>query len=134
MMLTKFFAKFLGLWALLVVSAMISNRDATISAINALFSDSALVFVTGVFTLAIGLAVVILHNRWSGGALAVIVTLYGWIASIKAMLFLILPSPLQAALYQSLHFQEYFYGYLVVSLVFSAHLAYGGFTSSAVGD
>jgi vacuolar-type H+-ATPase subunit I/STV1 len=134
MMLTKFFAKFLGLWALLVASAMISNRDATASAINALFADPALVFVTGVFTLAIGLAIVILHNRWSGGALAVVVTLYGWIASIKGMLFLCLPSPLQAALYQSLHFQEYFYGYFVVSLVLGAYLTYGGFTSSAVGD
>ena len=134
MMLTKVFAKLLGLWALLVVSALISNRDAAISAINALFADPALMFVTGILTLAIGLAIVILHNRWSGGALAVIVTLYGWLVLVKGMLFLYLPSPMQAALYQSLHFQEYFYGYLVVSLVLGAYLTYGGFTSSGVRD
>ena len=131
MTLTKFFARFLGLWALLAVSAMISNRETTISALNALFADPALMLVTGIFTMAIGLPIVILHNRWSGGALAVIVTLYGWIVLVKGLLFLCLPSPAQAALYQSLHFQESFYGYLVVSLVIGAYLTYAGFTSSS---
>jgi hypothetical protein len=48
-----------------------------IAAIDALFADPALMLISGIFTLVIGFAVVIGHNRWSGGALPVVVTLYG---------------------------------------------------------
>jgi hypothetical protein len=48
------------------VLGRVVNRGATIAAIDALFADPALMLITGIFTLAIGLAVVIGHNRWSG--------------------------------------------------------------------
>jgi hypothetical protein len=65
-MLTKFLAKLMGLWIVLTVLGMVVNRGATIAAIDALFADPALMLITGIFTLAIGLAVVIGHNRLSG--------------------------------------------------------------------
>jgi hypothetical protein len=55
-----------GSWIVLTVLGMVVNRGATIAAIDALFADPALMLITGIFTLAIGLAVVIGHNRWSG--------------------------------------------------------------------
>jgi hypothetical protein len=39
-----------------------------------------------------GLAIVIGHNVWSGGALPVIVTLFGWIILIRGVV-LLFPSP-----------------------------------------
>jgi hypothetical protein len=110
---------------------MIANRQGSIAAMNALFADPALMFVTGVFTLIIGLAVVLAHNRWSGGALPVIVTFYGWAALIKGALFLCLPPSAQTALYASLHFERFFYGFFVVGLVLGAYLTYGGFKPDA---
>jgi hypothetical protein len=52
-----------------------------------------MMLVLGVSTLAAGLAMVLAHNIWSGDALAVIVTLMGWLtlALIKGLLFLLLP-------------------------------------------
>jgi hypothetical protein len=129
-MLTKFLAKLMGLWIVLAVLSMVANRQATIATLTALFADPALMFVTGVFTLLIGLAVVLGHNRWHGGALPVIVTIYGWAALIKGLLFLWLPPSAQAGFYEALHFQQFFYGYFVISLVLGGYLIYGGFKPS----
>jgi hypothetical protein len=76
-MLTKFLAKLMGLWIVLTVLGIVVNSGAMIAAIDALFADPALMLISGIFTLVIGFAVVIGHNRWSGGALPVVVTLYG---------------------------------------------------------
>lgn len=130
-MLTKFLAKVMGLWIVITVLSLMINREATIATLNALFADPALMFVTGVFTLLIGLAVVVGHNRWSGGALPVLVTLYGWIALIKGAAFMCFPPPAQAQFYQALHLPQFFYEYLVIALVLGAYLIYGGFKTAA---
>ena len=55
--------------------------------------------IAGVFTLFGGLAMVLLHNYWSGGALPVIITLIGWLTLIKAVVLVALPSNKLVALY-----------------------------------
>jgi cytochrome bd-type quinol oxidase subunit 2 len=129
-MLTKYFAKLLGLWILIAVLSIFANRDSSIAMMNALFGDTPLVFITGVFTVVIGLAIVIAHNRWHDGLLALVVTLYGWIATIKGALFLILPPSEQARLWDALHFQEHFYAYFIFALVVGTYLTYEGFRAS----
>ena len=130
MNLTRFYAKLLGLWLLIAVAGMLLNRDALLSTMTALFSDPALMFVSGAFAVVIGLTIVISHNRWSGGAAAVLVTLYGWGALLKGVLLLWLPPPAQLPYYRALHFDEYFYAYCVVALILSAYLTYAGFSDS----
>ncbi|MGB9652514.1 MAG: hypothetical protein WCB01_12000 [Candidatus Cybelea sp.] len=126
-MLTRFLAKLMGLWIVLTVLGMVMNRGATIAAVDALFADPGLMLIAGIFTLVIGLAVVIGHNHWSGGALPVVVTLYGWAALLKGLLFICLPLSAQAGFYQALHFQRFFFGYFVIALVLGVYLIYGGF-------
>lgn len=133
-MLTRFLAKLMGLSLVLVVLGMIINKPATVATMSALFTDPALMFITGAFTMIVGLAVVLGHNRWSGGPLPVIVTLYGWLALIKGALFIWLPPPNQAILYQAMHFEQYFYGYFVCALVIGCYLTVAGFTTSPVQD
>jgi hypothetical protein len=129
-MLTKYLARLMGLWILLAVLSMMVNRQGTLAALSAVFAEPALAFVTGIFTLVIGIAVVVSHNRWSGGALPIIVTVYGWAALIKGLLFLCLPPSAQTALYAALHLDRFFYEYLAVSLVVGGYLVYGGFKQS----
>ncbi|HTV93994.1 MAG TPA: hypothetical protein VMG98_14910 [Verrucomicrobiae bacterium] len=116
----------MGLWLVLIAVGMLVNRQSTLDAVTALFADQALMWVTGVFTLLFGLWIVLTHNRWSGGGVAVIVTLYGWIALIKGLLFEWLPLPMQAGFYQALHLEQFFSWYAVVALVLGAYLVYGG--------
>jgi hypothetical protein len=127
MTLTKFLAKLLGLWSVLAVIGMLLDRGAALAMLDALFADVPLLFVTGAFTVAVGLALVLGHNRWSGGALPILVTLYGWIALIKGLLFLWLPPPAQAQFYGAMHLSQFFYEYLAISLVPGIYLIYTGF-------
>ncbi len=129
-MLTKYLAKVMGLWIVLAVLGLIVTRQTSLTILTALFNDQPLMWVTGVFTMLVGIIVVVIHNRWSGGPLPVLVTLYGWIALIKGLMFLWLPPSAQAAAWQSLHFDRFYYGYLIVALIIGGYLTYGGFATS----
>ena len=130
-MLTNYLAKLMGLSLVLMVASMIANKAATVQTMNALFTDSPLMFVTGVFTMMLGLAVVLGHNKWSGGPVPVLVTLYGWIATIKGLSFLLFPPPAQAAFFQAMHFEQYFYAYLAFSLAVGGYLIFGSLRGDA---
>ncbi|MBV8582511.1 MAG: hypothetical protein JO241_00840 [Candidatus Eremiobacteraeota bacterium] len=129
MMLTKYLSKLLGLSIVLIAAGMLANKPAALEEMNALFADPGLMFVTGVFTMIGGLAVVLAHNRWSGSPPAVLVTFYGWVALIKGALFIWLPPPLQADFYRAMHFDHLFYAYLGFALVLAGYLTYEGFTA-----
>ncbi len=110
---------------------MVANRQTTIGALNAIFADPALMWVTGVFTMLVGLTIVVAHNRWSGSAATVIVTLYGWIATVKGLTFVWLPMRVQLDFYQVLQFPRFFYAYFALGLVLGGYLIYAGFRSAA---
>jgi len=128
---TSFISRLIGLYSILVALSMISHRQATVEAVTKLLHDPSMTFVLGVITLAAGLAMVLVHNIWSGGALAVIVTLVGWLALIKGLLFLFLPPDVEAEFFlKELHYHQLFYVYVGLSIVVGAYLTYGGFASS----
>ena len=78
---------------------MLSQPEAFVTLVHAFVADAPLVLIAGVFTLFGGLALVLLHNVWSGGALTVIITLAGWLTLIKAAVLVVLPSTQLIALY-----------------------------------
>ncbi len=89
-----------------------------------------MMFVLGAIMLVAGLAMVLAHNIWSGGVLAVIVTLVGWITLIKSLFFLLLPPEMEAGFFLGqLHYRQLFYMYTAISLVLGVYLTYGGFKS-----
>ncbi len=98
--------------------------------LTALFNNPALLWVLAVTTLTLGLAMVLAHNVWSGGALPVVVTLVGWAVLIKGLLFLFLPSGMESDFILSLLRNPLlFYGCMTPSFVIGIYLAFGGFTS-----
>jgi hypothetical protein len=96
---TIFLARALGLYCLVLAAAIFLRRDTFVTTVNALITDAPLVLVVGVFTLFIGVAMVLLHNFWSGGVLPVIITMVGWGTLIKGVLLLALPPASLVALY-----------------------------------
>jgi len=96
---TVFLARLFGLYCLIMAAAMLLQREAFVSIVHAFAADAPLVLIAGVFTLFGGLALVLLHNYWSGGALPVIITLIGWLTLIKAVVLVVLPSNKLVALY-----------------------------------
>ena len=127
---TIFLSRLIGLYCILVALSMITRIQATLESVTALLHNPSMVLILGVITLAAGLAMVLAHNIWSGGALAVVVTLVGWIALIKSLFFLFLPPQMEPEFFLvQLHYQQLFYLYVAISLVIGIYLAYRGFTS-----
>jgi len=127
---TLFLSKLIGLYCILAALSMMTRRQATLETVTALLQNPSMMLILGVITLAAGLAMVLAHNIWSGGALAVVVTLVGWITLIKSLFFLFLPPQMEPEFFlRQLHYRELFYFYGTVSLVLGAYLTYGGFTS-----
>jgi vacuolar-type H+-ATPase subunit I/STV1 len=129
---TLFLGRLIGLYCILVALSMITRRQATVETVEALLHDPSMMLILGVITLAAGLAMVLAHNVWSGGALVVIVTLVGWITLIKSLFFLFLPAEMEAGLFiGQLHYRQLFYVYAAFSLALGIYLSYGGFTSTS---
>jgi hypothetical protein len=96
------------------------------------FPLSPLMFFLGVVTFSAGLAMVLAHNHWSGGALPIIVTVVGWATLIKGVLLLTLAPEAEAALFlQGLRYQEFFHLYAAISLAIGIYLTLGGFRKSS---
>jgi hypothetical protein len=96
---TVFLARLFGLYCLIMAAAMLLQAEAFVTVVHAFIADAPLVLIASVFTLFGGLALVLLHNTWSGGALPIILTLIGWLTLIKAVVLLVLPSAKLATLY-----------------------------------
>jgi len=127
---TPFLSRLIGLYAILVALSMFSRGQASVETVAALLQNPSMVFVLGVVMLAAGLAMVLAHNIWSGGALVVVVTLVGWMTLIKSLVFLFLPPEMEARLFlERLHYQQLLYFYWALPLVLGLYLTYGGFRS-----
>jgi len=127
---TLFLSRLIGLYCILVALSMITRKQATLESATAVLRDPSMMFVLGAITLVAGLAMVLAHNIWSGGALTVIVTLVGWITLVKSLFFLFLPPEMEARLFlEQLHYRQLFYMYTAISLVLGVYLTYGGFKS-----
>ena len=127
---TIFLSRLIGLYCIVIALSMMTRRQATVETVTALLQNPSMMLIVGIITLAAGLAMVLAHNIWSGGAFAVIVTLVGWITLIKSLFFLFLPHEMEAGLFLGqLHYRELFYVYAAISLVLGVYLTYGGFRS-----
>ena len=66
---TVFLAQLFGLYCLIMAAAMLSQPEAFVTIVHGFVADAPLVLIAGVFTLFGGLALVLLHDYWSGGRL-----------------------------------------------------------------
>ena len=127
---TIFLSRLIGLYCIVFALSMMTRRQATVETVTVLLQNPSMTLILGVITLAAGLAMVLAHNIWSGGALVIVVTLLGWMALIKSLFFLFLPPEMEAGLFlQQFHYQQLFYLYAAISLGLGVYLTYCGFRS-----
>ncbi len=125
--LTIFLAKLLGLYLVVVASAMAANKAAMVATVNEIMHSRPLLMLSAILALSAGLALVVGHNVWSGGALPVSVTLIAWASLLKGLIFLLLPPRLSLRYYAALHYEKYFYIYTFASLIAGFLLFAGAF-------
>ena len=66
---TRFLSRLIGAYSILIPLSMAAHKQATVETVTALMQNPALVFLFGLMAVATGLALVLGHNVWSGGAL-----------------------------------------------------------------
>ena len=82
-----------------------------------------------VIGLARGLAMILGHNIWSGGALPVVVTLIGWLVAIRGAVLLALSPSATMKLFEALRYEQLFYVYMGGTLILGLYLTYAGFSA-----
>jgi hypothetical protein len=100
--LTAFLGKLIGLYRIIAAATMMANKRASVESINALMRNPPLLLFVEVLGLLAGLAMVVGHNIWSGGALPVIVTVLGWLIAIRGTVLLALPQDTKLRIFEAL--------------------------------
>ncbi len=121
---TTFLSRLIGYYSVLVALAMIAHKQTTMGMISRLTTHAGTPFAIGLIAVAIGLAMVLGHNVWSGGALPVVVTLIGWWSVIKGLLCLFLPAEVIFGLLNGPLYSHYYYVSPVISLLVGLYLIY----------
>ncbi|HYM03731.1 MAG TPA: hypothetical protein VET85_12345 [Stellaceae bacterium] len=124
--LTIFLAKLLGLYCIVVALAMMARKESALAAVNSVVRNPPLLLLAAVIGLAIGLAMIIGHEIWSGGLLPVVVTLLGWIITIRSAALLAFSPDTIEAFYDTLRYEERFHIYMGGTLILGLYLAIAG--------
>jgi hypothetical protein len=116
--LTLFLAKLLGSVLLTMAVAMAARGTALAQTAKRMTSDPGMVMIGGAMRVGLGLAVVIGHDVWTGGALPVAVTLFGWALYFSGLLLLFASPERLIALVDSMKLERHMPAYaLGVGLV-----------------
>ena len=126
---TIFLSRLIGLYMLLVAVAMLVNPRSSVLAINGLANSGPLIYLSGAIAIFAGVAMILSHNIWSGGAATILVTLTGWLALFKGILLLCLPPQAVAAIFGNFHYDPIFYIVCAVPLILGLFLIWSGFRS-----
>ena len=129
--LTIFLARSIGLFMVLLVAGFLVRGG---TAIEVTIEDEGVMISYAIISLAMGVAMVIGHNVWSGGALPVVVTLVGWLVLAKGFLLLVLAPDEMSAMVQRMGYAEHYRLLLMPALVLGLYLTWAGFTSQATRE
>jgi hypothetical protein len=126
--LTIFLARSIGLFTVLLVAGFLVRGG---TAIEATVEDEAVMISYALISVAMGVAMVVGHNVWSGGALPVVVTLVGWLILAKGFLLLVLAPDEMTTMVRRMGYAEHYRLLLAPALILGLYLTWAGFSSRA---
>jgi hypothetical protein len=124
--LTVFLARSIGLFTTLLVAGFLVRG---VVAIETTTADGPVMLSYAIMSLAMGVAMVVGHNVWSGGALPVVVTSVGWLILAKGLLLVVLSPEALGGMMQQMQYAEHYRAFLVPALVIGIYLTWAGFTA-----
>jgi len=125
--LTLYLARLLGAILLVFSLWMGTRRPLVLALAKRLISDEVVVAYVGLLRTSLGLAMVLGHDLWSGGALPIIVTLVGWLTLLRGLLILFLPHGKLVALFEWMRFEKHYAAYAGGMFLFGVYLLIAGF-------
>jgi hypothetical protein len=127
---TIFLSRLIGLFTLIVAMAEVMHKTAMVSIAAELVNIPALLFILGMRTLLAGLAMVLAHNVWTGGATPVVVTVVGWVLLIRGIVLVAISPSRAIGVLDALHFADLYYLYVAIPLVLGLYLTFVGFSAN----
>lgn len=91
MELSKFLSKVIGIYLIIVSANILLNTQEFMHRVSSLINDPSLMFVTGFFTLILGILTVVAHNIWQWHW-RVIITIVAWLTLIKGASIILYPA------------------------------------------
>jgi hypothetical protein len=126
---TIYLSRLLGVFLLVLAAGEITQRATLAATAVELVNSPALLLISGMLTLVAGLAVVLGHNVWHGGAMAVVVTVLGWLLLLKGVALVVIPPTAWGGIVQASHFVDLYGWYGVLPLVLGGYLTVAGFSA-----
>jgi len=126
---TIFLGRLLGLYLIAMSIGMLISKRRTLATLDEMARSGPWMLFSGMVATAAGLAIVLGHNVWTGGALAIVVTLFGWAAVLKGVSLLLIPPEQMAAAYKGLGFERFFYAWMGAVLVLGLLITLDAFAS-----
>jgi hypothetical protein len=130
---TIYLSRLLGLFIVIVSAGEITQRATLVDIANDFVAAPALLLISGMLTLLAGLAIVLAHNVWRGGALPVVVTILGWLMLLKGATLLVLPPARWAGVVQAAHYADLYPLYVGIALLVGVYLTVAGFSARNPG-
>lgn len=124
--ISKFLAKVLGLYLIIVSVIMLVNINQFTVNVTALLNDSPLMFVTGFFTLILGVVMVVSHTIWQWNW-RVLITIISWLTVLKGIALLLYPQYLDKTSILVFHSVNSSYISASIDLIIGLMLSYFGF-------
>jgi hypothetical protein len=107
---------------------MVTRKQSAVTTVRGLIASPPLLLLVEVIGLAGGLAMILGHDIWSGGALPVVVTVVGWLMAIGGAGLLVLSPNATMKLFEALRYEQLFYVYMGATLILGLYLTYAGFS------
>jgi len=121
-----FIARIFGLCYLIVGTGFVFNRKAFQRVMDDFCKNAALVFLAGMFSLAIGAAIILTHNIWVANWV-VMITIIGWAGLIKGIWLIVFPNTVSGFMQAYQKNENLLIFHAIAALVFGAVLTYFGF-------
>ncbi len=124
---TIFLAKAFSLYFVIVGLAMIFHRKYYLEAAAEMLEHKGLSFFTAIFTLTLGILLVLFHNIWDE-VWAIVISVLAWLTLLKGMVRLFFPKQFEKAIraYENCTF---FYIMMIITVLFGVLLGCYGFYS-----
>ena len=126
--LSLFLARFFGIYFLIFAILWLLRQDRMKDLIKDIFSKPALLAVTGIISLMLGIAIVVSHNvyawSWQG-----FITLLGYLSILKGIIRLSFPKHDKKMALSMIKGNSYWFAFLIM-LVIGIWLSYTGFNLS----
>jgi hypothetical protein len=130
---TRYLGRLLGIFLLIFAVGQFTQRSAMVEIASEITAAPALLLICGMVTVVAGLAIVLAHNVWRGGATPVIVTILGWLLLIKGAALIVVPSSGWAGALRASHYADFYLCWVAIPLFLGAYLTYAGFRAHQPG-